>query len=106
MSRGREMELGAHLPLIEFGDEGQSLARVHATVDAARECGFAAISANAHLFFGSPWFDGPTALAAAVERSGEMELATTIWLVVVRGAVATAKALAAIDALSGGRLRV
>jgi hypothetical protein len=39
------MELGVHLPLIEFANEGHSMARLGATVDAARECGFAAVSA-------------------------------------------------------------
>ncbi len=98
------MELGVHLPLMEFGDEGQSLARLTATVDAAREAGFAAVSANDHFVFATPWLDGPTALGSVIERSGEMALATTIALVSLRGPVATAKTLAAIDVLSGGRL--
>jgi alkanesulfonate monooxygenase SsuD/methylene tetrahydromethanopterin reductase-like flavin-dependent oxidoreductase (luciferase family) len=98
------MELGVHLPLMEFGDEGLSLARVQSTVDAARECGFAAVSANDHFVFSTPWLDGPTALAAVVERSGDLALATTISLVALRGPVPLAKTLAALDVLSGGRL--
>ncbi len=98
------MKLGVHLPLIEFQREGQSLARVIDSVDAARECGLAAVSANDHLLFANPWLDGLTALAAAVDRSGEMTLATTIALAPLRGPVPLAKALAALDLLSGGRL--
>ena len=98
------MKLGVHLPLMEFGDEGQSLERLTRAVDAARECGFAAVSANDHFLFQAPWLDGPTALAAAIERSGDMELATTIALVSLRGPVALAKALGALDVLSGGRV--
>ena len=98
------MELGVHLPLIEFGDEGQSLSRLQATVDAARQSGFAAVSANDHFVFSRPWLDGPTALAAVIDRSGEMTLATTIALASLRGPVPLAKALAALDVLSGGRL--
>jgi alkanesulfonate monooxygenase SsuD/methylene tetrahydromethanopterin reductase-like flavin-dependent oxidoreductase (luciferase family) len=98
------LKLGVHLPLMEFGDEGQSLARLTHAVDAARECGLAAISANDHLLFQTPWLDGPTALAAVVERSGTMELATTIALVSLRGPMALAKTLAALDVLSGGRV--
>ena len=98
------MELGVHLPLMEFGDEGQSLARVARAVDAARECGLVAVSANDHFVFQSPWLDGPTALAAVVERSGTMELATTVSLVSLRGPVALAKTLAALDLLSEGRV--
>jgi alkanesulfonate monooxygenase SsuD/methylene tetrahydromethanopterin reductase-like flavin-dependent oxidoreductase (luciferase family) len=98
------LELGVHLPLMEFGDEGQSLARLTRTVDAARECGLAAIAANDHFLFSTPWLDGPTALAAVLERSGSMDLATTIALVSLRGPVALAKTLAALDLLSGGRV--
>jgi len=89
---------------MEFGDEGQSLARLAGAVDGARECGFAAISANDHFVFQTPWLDGPTALAAVIERSGSMELATTVANVALRGPVALAKALAALDVLSGGRV--
>lgn len=98
------MRLGVHLPLMEFGDEGQSLARLTRAVDAARECELAAVSANDHFLFQTPWLDGPTALAAVVERSGTMELATTLALVALRGPVALAKTLAALDVLSDGRV--
>ena len=98
------MELAVHLPLMEFGDEGQSLGRVTRAVDAARECDFAAVSANDHFLFRRPWLDGPTALAAVVERSGAMELATTISLVALRGPVPLAKTLVALDLLSDGRV--
>jgi alkanesulfonate monooxygenase SsuD/methylene tetrahydromethanopterin reductase-like flavin-dependent oxidoreductase (luciferase family) len=98
------LELGIHLPLMEFGDEGLSLGRLTAAADAARECGLAAVSANDHFVFGSPWLDGPTALAAVVERSGSMDLATTVALVSLRGPVQLAKTLAALDVLSGGRV--
>ncbi|HEX5895806.1 MAG TPA: LLM class flavin-dependent oxidoreductase [Thermoleophilaceae bacterium] len=89
---------------MEFGDEGQSLARLTRAVDAARECELAAVSANDHFLFQTPWLDGPTALAAVVERSGTMELATTLALVALRGPVALAKTLAALDVLSDGRV--
>jgi alkanesulfonate monooxygenase SsuD/methylene tetrahydromethanopterin reductase-like flavin-dependent oxidoreductase (luciferase family) len=98
------LELAVHLPLIDFAGDGQPLARLTRTVDAARECGFAAVSANDHFLFGTPWLDGPTALAAVVERSGEMTLATTVSLVGLRGPVPVAKAIAALDLLSEGRL--
>jgi alkanesulfonate monooxygenase SsuD/methylene tetrahydromethanopterin reductase-like flavin-dependent oxidoreductase (luciferase family) len=98
------VELGVHLPLMQFGEELLSLQRLQATVDAARDCGFAAVSANDHFVFQTPWLDGPTALASMIERSGEMVLATTVSLAVLRGPVPLAKALAAIDVLSEGRL--
>jgi alkanesulfonate monooxygenase SsuD/methylene tetrahydromethanopterin reductase-like flavin-dependent oxidoreductase (luciferase family) len=98
------MDLGVHLPLMDFGGEGLTPERLHDTVDGAREGGFAAISANDHFLFSTPWLDGPTALASVVERSGEMALATTITLAALRGPVAVAKSLAALDLLSGGRV--
>jgi alkanesulfonate monooxygenase SsuD/methylene tetrahydromethanopterin reductase-like flavin-dependent oxidoreductase (luciferase family) len=98
------MDLGVHLPLMEFGDQGQWLARLQATVDAARAGGFTTVSANDHFIFSTPWLDGPTALAAVLERSGRLTLATTISLVALRGPVPLAKTLVALDVLSGGRL--
>jgi alkanesulfonate monooxygenase SsuD/methylene tetrahydromethanopterin reductase-like flavin-dependent oxidoreductase (luciferase family) len=98
------MDLGIHLPLMEFGEEGQSLARLRSAVDAARACGFAAVSANDHFVFSTPWLDGPTALAVVADRTGEMAVATTVSLVVLRGPVPMAKMLAALDVLTEGRL--
>jgi alkanesulfonate monooxygenase SsuD/methylene tetrahydromethanopterin reductase-like flavin-dependent oxidoreductase (luciferase family) len=98
------VELGVHLPLMQFGEEPLSRGRLEAVVDAARDGGFAAVAANDHFVFQAPWLDGLTALASMVGRSGEMELATTVSLAVLRGPVALAKALAAVDLLSDGRL--
>src|SRR5215217_6546483 len=89
---------------MRFGDAPLSLERLARTVDAARDCGFAAVSANDHFVFQTPWLDGPTALASMIERAGDMALATTVTLAVLRGPVPLAKTLAAIDALSQGRL--
>jgi alkanesulfonate monooxygenase SsuD/methylene tetrahydromethanopterin reductase-like flavin-dependent oxidoreductase (luciferase family) len=98
------VELGVHLPLMQFGDDALSLQRLEATVDAARECGFAAVTANDHLVFQTPWLDGLAALASIAGRSGAMTLATTIALPVVRGPVALAKALTALDVLAEGQV--
>ena len=98
------MDLGIHLPLMQFGGERLSFGRLEQAVDAARDCGFAAVSANDHFIFSTPWLDGPTALASVIERSGDMTLATTLSLAVLRGPVPLAKTLAALDLLSEGRL--
>jgi alkanesulfonate monooxygenase SsuD/methylene tetrahydromethanopterin reductase-like flavin-dependent oxidoreductase (luciferase family) len=98
------MDLAVHLPLMQFGSEPLSFTRLTETVDAARESGFAAVSVNDHLVFQTPWLDGPTALASVIDRSGEMTLATTLSLAVLRGPVPLAKALGALDVLSDGRL--
>jgi len=98
------MQLGVHLPLMEFGDEGQSLERIRGTAEAARDSGFAAVSANDHFLFSTPWLDGLTALTSVIEHTGDLELATTISLAALRGPVPLAKSLTAIDLLSGGRV--
>jgi alkanesulfonate monooxygenase SsuD/methylene tetrahydromethanopterin reductase-like flavin-dependent oxidoreductase (luciferase family) len=98
------MDLGIHLPLMQFGNERLSLARLEQAVDCARECGFAAVSANDHFIFSTPWLDGPTALASVIPRTGDMAVATTLSLAVLRGPVPLAKTLAALDLLSEGRL--
>jgi alkanesulfonate monooxygenase SsuD/methylene tetrahydromethanopterin reductase-like flavin-dependent oxidoreductase (luciferase family) len=98
------MDAGVHLPLIDFGGEGFSHRRLAETVNAARECGFAAVSANDHFLFSVPWLDGLTALAAVADQSGEMKLMTSVALVTLRGPAPLAKALSALDILSGGRV--
>jgi alkanesulfonate monooxygenase SsuD/methylene tetrahydromethanopterin reductase-like flavin-dependent oxidoreductase (luciferase family) len=98
------VQFGIHLPLIGFTSTPFTLERIIATTDAARRFGYAAIAANDHLVFPRPWLDGPTALSAVIEHSGDMMLTTTVALPVVRGPVALAKAAAAIDLLSAGRM--
>ena len=100
------MDFGAHLPLMDFGGHPFRLDHLVAYAEAASELGFRALAANDHLVFPVPWLDGPTALAAVIGHSGTMDLATTVALPVVRGPVPLAKALGAIDRLSGGRLVV
>ncbi len=98
------MECAIHLPLIAFGEEGHTLARLAHVAEAARDCGMAAVSANDHFLFASPWLDGPTALAAVLARCGDMDIATTVSLVALRGPVAVAKTLTALALLANGRV--
>jgi alkanesulfonate monooxygenase SsuD/methylene tetrahydromethanopterin reductase-like flavin-dependent oxidoreductase (luciferase family) len=98
------MQYGAHLPLIAFESAAWTLADVCAYARRAAALEYRWLCANDHLFFGRPWLDGPTALAAALDASADMTIATTVALPVIRGPIATAKTLAALDRLSGGRL--
>jgi alkanesulfonate monooxygenase SsuD/methylene tetrahydromethanopterin reductase-like flavin-dependent oxidoreductase (luciferase family) len=100
------MELGVHLPLLTWDETPSGSPSLVDYVRTAERLGFTAVSANDHLQFRRPWLDGPTALASVVSASGEMTLATTVALAVVRGPIALAKSLGAIDLLSGGRLVV
>jgi alkanesulfonate monooxygenase SsuD/methylene tetrahydromethanopterin reductase-like flavin-dependent oxidoreductase (luciferase family) len=100
------MEYGAHLPLISFDGRPWSLRGLLEYTGTAERLGFRAVAVNDHLLFTRAWLDGPTALATVLSRTGQMELATTVALPIVRGPVALAKSMAAIDLLSGGRLVV
>jgi alkanesulfonate monooxygenase SsuD/methylene tetrahydromethanopterin reductase-like flavin-dependent oxidoreductase (luciferase family) len=97
------MEIGAHLPLIPLSG-APSLAGLRAYAATASRLGYRWLSANDHLVFRRPWLDGPTALAAVLDVSGDLGLATTVCLPAVRGPAQVAKALAALDVLSGGRV--
>jgi alkanesulfonate monooxygenase SsuD/methylene tetrahydromethanopterin reductase-like flavin-dependent oxidoreductase (luciferase family) len=90
--------------LIAFGEEGHTPARLARVAEAARDCGLAAVSANDHFLFASPWLDGPTALAAVLDRCGSMDVATTVSLVALRGPVPVAKTLTALALLANGRV--
>ena len=100
------MEYGAHLPLMDLGGHPYTLDHLTGYARRAAELGFVTLAANDHLVFDIPWLDGPTALAAVTGSTGSMALATTVALPVVRGPVALAKAMAALDRLSGGRVVV
>ncbi|HEY7659089.1 MAG TPA: LLM class flavin-dependent oxidoreductase, partial [Actinomycetota bacterium] len=100
------MELGVHLPLLTWDEATPGPMPLAEYVRTAERLGFTAVSANDHLQYRRPWLDGPTALASVISASGEMTLATTVALAVVRGPIALAKSLGAIDLLSGGRLVV
>ena len=99
------MEFGVHLPLADLGST-PSLAGLKAYARTADELGYGYLCVNDHLLFTRPWLDGPTALAAVIDESGSMQLATTVSLPVLRGPVQLAKTLVALDVLSMGRLMV
>jgi alkanesulfonate monooxygenase SsuD/methylene tetrahydromethanopterin reductase-like flavin-dependent oxidoreductase (luciferase family) len=99
------LDYGAHLPVVDFGFHKFSLDWLSAYVRTARDLGFKALLANDHLIYSRPWLDAPTALTAILSDSGNMAVGSVI-LAIVRGPVPMAKALAAIDILSNGRLFV
>ena len=105
-SDSRRMEFGAHLPVLSLAGESYSIERLNAYASAAAQLGFSVLSANDHMVYSRPHLDALTALTVVIESSGQMKLMTSIGLLVIRGAAPMAKALAAIDLLSGGRVIV
>jgi alkanesulfonate monooxygenase SsuD/methylene tetrahydromethanopterin reductase-like flavin-dependent oxidoreductase (luciferase family) len=98
------VDIGAHLPLIDFGDGPPTAADLTSYARACVDLGYAAMAANDHLVFPRPWLDGLTALAAVAGSAGTLTLATTVALPLVRGPALLAKALATLDVLSDGRV--
>lgn len=96
------MRCGVHLPLADLGGGVPSVRDLQDYVRRAAELGFSTVAANDHLVWSRPWLDGPTALAAVAGVAGELTLATTIALPVVRHPVVVAKALSSLAALAQG----
>jgi alkanesulfonate monooxygenase SsuD/methylene tetrahydromethanopterin reductase-like flavin-dependent oxidoreductase (luciferase family) len=100
------MKLGVHLPLIDLAGESWILDKLARYTEEAEQLGFAALAQNDHFLYPRPWLDGPVALAAVLHATARMLLFTSVFLPVLRGPVPAAKTLAALDLLSGGRMRV
>ena len=98
------MHLGLHLPQLDLDGRGLSHGRLLRAARAARDSGFGSLCANDHVLFPRPWLDGLTSLGAVVADSGDLELVTTAAVPALRHPLVLAKALAALDVLSGGRV--
>jgi probable F420-dependent oxidoreductase len=101
------MRYGAHLPVLDFG-EGVTFALpdLQEYARSAERLGYETLTVNDHHVFSRPWLDGLTALAAVLGETSVIKLGTSVALPVVRGPVALAKSLGALDLLSGGRLTI
>jgi len=88
--------------LADFGGGCPTALELSRYVSAARDLGYATIAANDHLFWQRPWLDGPTALASVAAAAGDMRLATSVTLPVLRHPVVVAKSLTTLAALSTG----
>ena len=60
------------------------------------------MAANDHLVWGHPWLDGNVALASVAASAGDMTLATSITLPVIRHPAVVAKTLTTLAALTRG----
>lgn len=98
------MQVGVHLPLIDFGDGLLGRRELRDYVAAAADLGFSTLAANDHLVWQRPWLDGPTTLTSVHADAGDMTLATSISLAAVRHPVVLAKWLTTLGCLTGSRL--
>jgi alkanesulfonate monooxygenase SsuD/methylene tetrahydromethanopterin reductase-like flavin-dependent oxidoreductase (luciferase family) len=101
------MRYGAHLPVLDFGKGVPfALPELKEYARSAERLGYETLTVNDHHVYSRPWLDGPTALAAVLGETRDIKLGTSVALPVVRGPVALAKSLGALDLLSGGRLTI
>jgi alkanesulfonate monooxygenase SsuD/methylene tetrahydromethanopterin reductase-like flavin-dependent oxidoreductase (luciferase family) len=96
------VRLGVHLPLADLGDGRPTADDLRTYARTARELGYTTLSANDHLVWRHPWLDGPTTLASVISAVGDMTLATSITLPVVRNPVVVAKMLTTLATLAQG----
>lgn len=96
------MRLGVHLPLADLGAGQPTGEDLRTYTRTARDLGYTTLAANDHLIWRQPWLDGPTSLASVVSAAGDMALATSITLPVVRHPVVVAKMLTTLASLAQG----
>jgi alkanesulfonate monooxygenase SsuD/methylene tetrahydromethanopterin reductase-like flavin-dependent oxidoreductase (luciferase family) len=96
------VRIGVHLPLADLGGGRPTGADLLTYTRTARELGYTTLAANDHLIWRRPWLDGPTTLASVISAAGDMTLATSITLPVVRHPVVVAKMLTTLACLAPG----
>lgn len=96
------MRVGAHLPLADLGGGPRTGEDLRNYARSAKDLGYTTLAANDHLVWGKPWLDGPTTLASVISAAGDMTLATSITLPVVRHPVVVAKMLTTLAGLASG----
>ncbi len=96
------LRLGAHLPLASLAGPAATVDELCRYASTAHRLGFSTLAANDHLVWRRPWLDGPTALAAVLAAAGDLTLATTVSLPVVRHPAVLAKTLSTLALLATG----
>ena len=87
-----------------FSDNGSTNDRIVSLAQHAEALGYDSLSVNDHIVFHTSWLDALTTLSAVASSTTRILIGTSILNIVVRNPVVCAKALAAIDILSSGRL--
>ena len=87
-----------------FSDNGSTNDRIISLAQHAEALGYDSLSVNDHIVFHTSWLDALTTLSAVASSTTHILIGTSILNIVVRNPVVCAKALAAIDILSSGRL--
>ena len=86
------------------GKEEPTKEQIISLAQYAETLGYDSLSVNDHIVFHTSWLDAIATLSAVAAATTRILIGTSILNIVVRNPVVSAKALAAIDILSSGRL--
>ena len=99
-----QIKFGVHIPVMGFDRKESTEEQIISFAQHAEALGYDSLSVNDHIVFHTSWLDAISTLSAVAASTTRILIGTSILNIVVRNPVICAKALAAIDILSSGRL--
>jgi probable F420-dependent oxidoreductase len=101
-----KIKFGLHIPVMGFDGTKMQLSKeqIISLAQQAEALGYDSLSVNDHIVFHTSWLEALSALSIAAASTKRILIGTSVLNIVVRNPVVCAKALAAIDILSSGRL--
>src|ERR687897_2857532 len=99
-----QIKFGVHIPVMGFDRKESTEEQIISFAQHAEALGYDSLSVNDHIVFHTSWLDAISTLSAVAASTTRILIGTSILNIVVRNPVVCAKALAAIDILSSGRL--
>jgi alkanesulfonate monooxygenase SsuD/methylene tetrahydromethanopterin reductase-like flavin-dependent oxidoreductase (luciferase family) len=98
------IKFGVHIPVMGFDGNPPTKEEIISFAQHAEALGYDSLSANDHIVFHTSWLDALSTISVVAASTTRISIGTSILNIVVRNPVVSAKALAAIDILSSGRL--
>ncbi|MDQ3837032.1 MAG: LLM class flavin-dependent oxidoreductase [Thermoproteota archaeon] len=99
-----QTKFGLHIPVMGFNGNELTMEQIISFAQQAEDLGYDSLSVNDHIVFHTSWLDAIATLSAVAASTTRILIGTSILNIVVRNPFVSAKALAAIDILSSGRL--
>ena len=99
-----KVKFGVHIPVMGFEGKEPTKEQIISFAQYAEALGYDSLSVNDHIVFHTSWLDALGTLSAIAASTNHISIGSSILNIVVRNPVVCAKALAAIDILSSGRL--
>src|SRR5919112_3477007 len=99
-----QIKLGVHIPMMGFDGNEPTKEQIISLAQYAEALGYDSLSVNDHIVFHTSWLDALSTISVVAASTTRILIGTSILNIVVRNPIVSAKALAAIDILSSGRL--